>query len=119
MRAGAVQIGHFGEHGQVVSPTALEAWASCPHAYFVRRRLRVEPPGTPENLVEISPLEAGSLIHEVLDRFFTRQSRAGAVPGGGQRWTAAQRGELDRMVLEVAAGFPETRPVPRSVRPAR
>ena len=38
-------------------------------------------------------------------RFFTRQSRAGAVPGGGQRWTAAQLGELDRMVLEVAAEF--------------
>jgi len=91
--------------GQVVSPTALETWASCPHAYFVRRLLRVEPPETPEDLVQISPLEAGSLIHEVLDRFFTQQSRAGAVPGGGQRWTAAQRGELDRMVLEVAAEF--------------
>jgi hypothetical protein len=30
--------------GQVVAPTALEAWASCPHAYFVKRLLRVEPP---------------------------------------------------------------------------
>ena len=55
----------------------------CPHAYFVRRLLRVEPPGTPEELVEISPLEACSLIHEVLDRFCTRQSRAEAVPGRG------------------------------------
>ena len=91
--------------GQVVSPTALEAWAGCPHAYFVHRLLRVEPPGAPEELVEISPLEAGSLIHEVLDRFFTRQSQAGAVPGGGQRWTAAQRGELAGMVAEVAAEF--------------
>ena len=91
--------------GQVVSPTALEARARCPHAYFVQRLLRVEPPATPEDLVQISALEVGSLIHEVLDRFFTLQSRAGAVPGGGQRWTAAQRGELDRMVLEVAAEF--------------
>jgi len=91
--------------GQVVSPTALEEWTRCPHAYFVRRLLRVEPPGTPEELVKINALETGSLIHEVLDRFFTRQSRAGAVPGGGQRWTAAQRGELDRVVLEVAAEF--------------
>jgi hypothetical protein len=41
----------------------------------------------------------------VLDRFFTRQSGAGAVPGGGQRWTDAQRGELECMVLEVAAEF--------------
>ena len=91
--------------GQLVSPTSLEAWARCPHSYFLQRLLRVEPPGAPEELVEISPLEAGSLIHEVLDRFFSRQSRAGAVPGGGQRWTAAQRGELASMVLEVAAEF--------------
>jgi len=91
--------------GQVVSPTALEAWATCPHAYFVKRLLRVEPPETPEDLVQISALETGSLIHEVLDRFFTRQSGAGAVPGGGQRWTDAQRGELEGMVLEVAAEF--------------
>jgi hypothetical protein len=71
----------------------------------VKRLLRVEPPETPEDLVQISALETGSLIHEVLDRFFTRQSGAGAVPGGGQRWTDAQRGELEGMVLEVAAEF--------------
>jgi RecB family exonuclease len=91
--------------GQVVSPTALEEWARCPHAYFVKRLLRVEPPGTPEELVKISPLETGSLIHEVLDRFFTGQSGAGTVPGGWERWTDAQRGELECMVLEVAAEF--------------
>ena len=61
----------------------------------MQRLLRVEPAAAPEELVEISPVEAGSLIHEILDRFFTRQSRARAVPGGGQRWTAAQRAELD------------------------
>ena len=60
VRAGAVQIGHFGEHGQVVSPTALEAWASCPHAYFVRR-LGVEPPGTPEDLGRDQPAGGGQL----------------------------------------------------------
>ena len=43
--------------GQVVAPTALEAWASCPHAYFVKRLLWVEPPETPEDLVQISALE--------------------------------------------------------------
>ena len=91
--------------GQVVSPTALEAWARCPHAYFVQRLLRVEPVEAPEDLVEISPVEAGSMIHEVLDRFFTQQSRAGAAPAAGQRWTAAQRAELGRMVAEVAAEF--------------
>ena len=69
---------------RIVSPTSLEAWASCPHAYFVERLLRVGPVESPEELVEISPLEVGSLVHEALDRFFTEQSRAGAVPGGAR-----------------------------------
>ena len=91
--------------GRVVSPTALEAWARCPHAYFVQRLLRVEPAGAPEELIEISPLESGSLIHEVLDRFFTGQSLKAAVPGPGQRWTAAQRAELGRIAVEAASEF--------------
>ena len=91
--------------GRVVSPTALEAWARCPHAYFVQRLLRVEPAGAPEELIEISPLESGSLIHEVLDRFFTGQSLNKAVPGPGQRWTAAQRAELGRIAAQTALEF--------------
>jgi len=90
---------------RVVSPTSLEAWAICPHAYFVERLLRVEPVESPEELVEISPLEVGSLIHEALDRFFTEQSRAGAVPGGSQQWTASQRTALRRIASEVATEF--------------
>jgi ATP-dependent helicase/nuclease subunit B len=91
--------------GQVVSPTALEAWARCPHAYFVQRLLRVEPAGAPEELIEISPLDAGSLIHEVLDRFFTVQSQKETVPRPGQRWTAAQRAELGRIAAQTASEF--------------
>ena len=91
--------------GRVVSPTALEAWARCPYAYFVQRLLRVEPAGAPEELIEISPLESGSLIHQVLDRFFTGQSLNAAVPGPGQRWTAAQRAELGRVAVEAASEF--------------
>ncbi len=91
--------------GRVVSPTALEAWARCPHAYFVQRLLRVEPVEAPEELIEISPLESGSLIHQVLDRFFTGQSLKAAVPGPGQRWTAAQRAELGRIAAQTALQF--------------
>jgi hypothetical protein len=90
---------------RIVSPTSLEAWATCPHAYFVERLLRVEPIESPEELVEISPLEVGSLIHEALDRFFAEQSQVGAVPGGAQRWTADQRGALRQITSEVAAEF--------------
>jgi RecB family exonuclease len=60
---------------------------------------------SPEELVEISPLEVGSLIHEALDRFFTEQSQAGAVPGGAQEWNADQRAALRRIASEVATEF--------------
>ncbi len=47
--------------------------------------------GHRKSCIEISPLESGSLIHEVLDRFITGQSLNGAVPGPGKRWTAVSR----------------------------
>ncbi|HEX6338259.1 MAG TPA: PD-(D/E)XK nuclease family protein [Jiangellaceae bacterium] len=90
---------------QVISPTALEGWAICPHAFFVERLLRVHPLETPEELVQISPLEVGNLIHETLDRFFDEQSRAGAVPAGPQPWTAEQRQSLARIATQVADEF--------------
>lgn len=91
--------------GQVVSPTALEAWAVCPHAYFVQRLLRVEPVESPEELVEVSPLEVGNLVHETLDRFFTEQAQAGTAPAAGRPWTSEQRDALARTANEVAEEF--------------
>ncbi|MHB1594473.1 MAG: PD-(D/E)XK nuclease family protein [Streptosporangiaceae bacterium] len=91
--------------GQVVSATALETWTGCPHAYFMHYLLRVEPVESPEELIEITPLESGALIHDVLDRFFTRQRQAGAVPGPGTAWTARQREELARIAEQTAAEY--------------
>jgi RecB family exonuclease len=90
---------------QVLSPTALELWTGCPHAYFLQRLLRVEPVESPEELVQISPLEIGNVVHETLDRFFKQQSRAGAVPGGAEPWTGQQRAELGEIAIAVAAEF--------------
>jgi ATP-dependent helicase/nuclease subunit B len=87
---------------QVVSPTALEDWATCPHAYFLNRVLRVEPVESPEELVLISSLEIGNLIHDALDRFFHQQSAAGAVPSGAEPWTGEQQADLLRIAGEVA-----------------
>ena len=54
-----------------MSPTRLEVWAKCPFDYFMEHVLRVEVPERPEEVYEISPLERGSLVHAVLDDFFT------------------------------------------------
>src|SRR5262249_6273946 len=53
----------------IVSATRLESWAVCPHAYFMRQVLRVEPVEDPADTLWISPIDKGSLVHEILERF--------------------------------------------------
>ena len=86
-----------------VSPTALEAWTRCPHGYFMAKMLWIEPVESPEELVQISALDIGSLIHDAVDAFFTAQSKAGTVPGGATPWTAEQRADLRHAATTIAA----------------
>jgi ATP-dependent helicase/nuclease subunit B len=90
---------------QIVSATQLESWVACPHSYFVRRLLGVEPVEHPEELIEISPLERGSLMHEALDRFFAWLKDTDSVPGPDDPWTPAQRERLIGIGREVAAEY--------------
>ncbi|WP_420450521.1 PD-(D/E)XK nuclease family protein [Ilumatobacter sp.] len=52
-----------------VSPTRVQAWAACPHAYFVRHLLGVTPLDDRERRLGIEPHERGNLIHDALDAF--------------------------------------------------
>ena len=53
----------------VVSPTRLEPWARCPHAYFMRYVLRHRPRRTARGDRRAAPIDRGSIVHAVLDRF--------------------------------------------------
>ena len=75
---------------QVTSATRLEAWATCPHAYFIRHVLRVDPVEDPEESYRITPLTRGSLIHDVLDNWLDEQIAENAVPAPGIGWQEAQ-----------------------------
>ena len=55
--------------GDSVSPTRLQAWAECPFRYLLANVLKVRVEDTPERLLELSALERGTLVHEVLERF--------------------------------------------------
>ena len=99
------ELPHPSAPDRIVSPTALESWSICPHAYFIARLLHVQPVESPETLILISPIEIGNLIHEVLDRFFAHESERGAVPAASQQWTAGQRVTLARIATEVADEF--------------
>lgn len=54
---------------RVYSPTALENYASCPFRYLLKNVLYIGI--LPETELELSALERGSLIHEILFRFFS------------------------------------------------
>jgi ATP-dependent helicase/nuclease subunit B len=82
--------------GNVTSATRLEAWAVCPFAYFAKEVLRVEPVENPEDRLRISPLDLGSLVHEVLERFVADvlARPEPTRPGPDDPWTDADRCRL-------------------------
>lgn len=74
---------------RAISPTALERYAICPHEYFVRQMLRVEPVENPEELLEISMMDVGNLIHQSFDALVREAGDADELPGF---WRALDRG---------------------------
>ena len=80
--------------GETTSASRLEMWAGCPHAYFVRHVLRVEPIDDADDEHRISPLERGSLVHRILERWLAEAIAEGAVPAPGARWPESWRTHL-------------------------
>ena len=54
---------------RVLSPTRLESWAECPFRFFLGSVLSVGALETPEELLSISPMDRGKLVHVILERF--------------------------------------------------
>lgn len=79
---------------RAVSATALEAWVHCPHGYFVRHLLRVVPVEQPEDVVQISVMERGNVLHDVLEALVVRAMDEGWAPGPGEPWPDQARGVL-------------------------
>jgi hypothetical protein len=55
--------------GVPVSPTRLQDWVECPFRYFLASILRVPVEDTPERVLELSALDRGTLVHEILEAF--------------------------------------------------
>jgi ATP-dependent helicase/nuclease subunit B len=83
----------------LVSPTQLQTWAACPHAYFVTYLLGVRAVDDPTDSISLTPLDRGSALHEVLDAFH-REVVAGALPQPGPNgWGDEHR----RRLIELMA----------------
>ena len=80
-----------------VSATRLEAWATCPFRYFLGHILRLSALESPEDAATISPLERGSLMHDILEEFTRESVGAGKLPAPGETWGQDARGRLERI----------------------
>ncbi|MGQ9694656.1 MAG: PD-(D/E)XK nuclease family protein [Thermodesulfobacteriota bacterium] len=58
--------------GRILSATKLEMYAACPFRYFLEEVLRLESYPSPEEILRLSPLEKGKVMHEILYRFYQR-----------------------------------------------
>ncbi len=80
----------------VFSATGLEEYVKCPHGYFLGRLLRVRPLEADDEQ-RMTPLDRGSLVHEVLERFIND-----ALPiEFGHVWTAKELAHLAAIADEV------------------
>jgi ATP-dependent helicase/nuclease subunit B len=85
----------------VVSPTRLEAWAASPFDYLMEQLLHVEISELPEEVWELSALDKGRLVHEVLDTFLAEVlARDDGAPRPGQTWGPSDRARLHELARE-------------------
>ncbi len=82
--------------GEPFSPSRVEELARCPFSYFLRHVLGVEPlrDTEPDRTRWLTPMDEGSLLHEVFKEFLEEITAAGEKP------KAAHRERL----LEIARG---------------
>lgn len=82
------------------SPTQLELWAKCPFRYYLQHVLEVTVLDHPEEVLTISPLDRGLLVHNILERFIRSLQESGQLPGYGESWASDHRA----LLVEIAEG---------------
>ncbi len=82
------------------SPSEIEAWLACPWTWFIERRIRPERLNPDDEF-----LEAGKLVHEVLQRIYEARRGERLDPDTVADWIADLPGLFDS-VLEASEGNP-------------
>lgn len=92
--AGKVPAGRFDPTEHLLSPTALETYASCPRKYLFQRVLRLGEDERPERIDEITARDRGTLMHLVLERFIADALADDDVPDPDTPWPPHRRAHL-------------------------
>ena len=85
-----------------ISPTRVETWAGCPHAYFVQYVLGARPIDEPADIETLSQLDRGTAIHDAIDRLHRDVLDGNLPPPGPTGWTDEHAAALQRAGAEVA-----------------
>jgi ATP-dependent helicase/nuclease subunit B len=88
------------------SPTALEAFASCPYRFVLQAIHRLSVREEPAPLEDLDPLQRGSLIHQIQFQTMTELRARKLLPLAANELAAA-RACLDEVVDAVAAEMKE------------
>lgn len=86
----------FGDRMRL-SPTRLEQYYRCPYSYFVQNGLFVRA----LKKAELSPVQAGTLIHRVLERVVSRYGGAALCALSDETLKAEIRAETQAYLLEI------------------
>lgn len=100
---GVAGLPDYADGVTLISPTALERYAGCPHTFFVERLLGVSAIETPEDIVTIRPMDIGNIVHEVMDRL-TRQCHED-LPAFGEPWTPEHRERMREIAAQVMTDY--------------
>ena len=92
----------FGERS--FSPTALQNYAACPYRFVLQAIHRLSAREEPAPLEELDPLQRGSLIHDVLFKFYGKLRAAGQLPVSALNFEASLA-TLEQTIDEEAARY--------------
>jgi RecB family exonuclease len=92
---------------RVTSATRLEGWAACPFAYLLRDVLGVDEVENPEDELQITPRDKGSLVHQALEDFIGEvlNRPSAAQPGPSEPWSASDRARMVEIGERVCAEY--------------
>lgn len=87
------------------SPTRLERWVGCPFGYLLENVLGVQPVENPEDSLQITPADWGSVVHEVLERFILEVVARPQPQHPDDRWSTDDRRLLERLADDVCTDY--------------
>jgi ATP-dependent helicase/nuclease subunit A len=88
--------------GREASPHSLETLGACPRRFFFRYGLEIRPPEPPLDDCDrwLGPLEAGTALHAILEKFVRRLIERGDTPRADHAQTAEMEEILDAELAE-------------------